>query len=70
MVALWGRVEDATGEETLETHGVTMARREAVSRWLEAAVGPRAKADMDTAALGSNTVAGAAARLSAGQFNY
>lgn len=37
-----------SGEENLETHNITMTRREAVSKWLEEeVVGPRAKKDMD-----------------------
>ena len=66
MLALWGRVEDVSGEENLETHQVTMTRREAVSKWLEEVVGPRAKRDMDTAALNKNKVAGLLADLSRG----
>ena len=66
MLALWGRVEDVSGEESLETHQVTMTRREAVSKWLEEVVGPRAKRDMDTAALNKNKVAGLLADLSRG----
>ena len=66
MLALWGRVEDVSGEENLETHKVTMTRREAVSKWLEEVVGPRAKRDMDTAALNKNKVAGLLADLSRG----
>ena len=66
MVALWGRVEDVTGEENLETHNITMTRREAVSRWLEEVVGPRAKRDMDSAALNKNKVSGLLAELSGG----
>ena len=66
MVALWGRVEDVSGEENLETHNITMTRREAVSKWLEEVVGPRAKRDMDTAALNKNKVSGLLADLSRG----
>ena len=66
MVALWGRVEDVTGEETLDTHDITMTRRDAVSKWLESVVGVKAKKDMETAALDRNVVAGAVANLSGG----
>ena len=66
MVALWGRVEDVSGEENLETHNITMTRREAVSKWLEEVVGPRAKKDMDIAALNKNKVSGLLADLSQG----
>ena len=58
MVALWGRVEDVTGEETLDTHDITMTRRDAVSKWLESVVGVKAKKDMETAALDRNMIAG------------
>ena len=33
MTALWGRLENYTGEETVKTHKIIMARREAVSKW-------------------------------------
>ena len=66
MVALWGRVEDVSGEENLETHNITMTRREAVSKWLEEVVGPQAKTDMDIAALNKNKVSGLLADLSQG----
>ena len=66
MVALWGRVEDVTGEESFENHDITMTRREAVSRWLESVVGVKAKKDMETAALNRNAVAGVVANLTGG----
>ena len=39
MTALWGRLENYTGEETVKTHKIIMARRESVSKWLEKVVG-------------------------------
>ena len=66
MVALWGRVEEVTGEEEFETHDITMTRREAVSRWLETVVDPKAKRDLETAALNKNVVGGVVADLSGG----
>ena len=66
MVALWGRVEEVTGEETLDTHDITMTRRDAVSKWLESVVGVKAKKDMEIAALDKNVIAGVVADLSGG----
>jgi len=67
MVALWGRLEDCTGEETVETHKITMARREAVSKWLEKVVGKKTREDMEKAALAKNPVGGVLASLSGGR---
>ena len=58
MVALWGRVEDVTGDKTLDTYNITMTRQDAVSKWLESVVGVMAKKDMETAALDRNMIAG------------
>ena len=50
MLALWGRLDDEEEmEEVGETHSVTMARREAVSAWLEDVVGPSSRADLEKA---------------------
>ena len=69
VVALWGRLEEAgvTGEETVETHGVTVARREALSAWLEQRVGPAARKDGEQAELARCPPRGVLAQLSAGQ---
>ena len=32
MVALWGRVEDVTGDKTLDTYNITMTRQDAVCK--------------------------------------
>ena len=58
MVALWGRVEDVTGDKTLDTYNITMTRQDAVSKWLESVVGVKAKKDMETATLDRNMIAG------------
>ena len=58
MVALWGRVEDVTGDKTLDTYNITMTRQDAVCKWLESVVGAMAKKDMETAALDRNMIAG------------
>ena len=58
MVALWGRVEDVTGDKTLDTYNITMTRQDAVCKWLESVVGVMAKKDMETAALDRNMIAG------------
>ena len=58
MVALWERVEDVTGDKTLDTYNITMTRQDAVSKWLESVVGVMAKKDMETAALDRNMIAG------------
>ena len=65
-MALWGRVEDVTGEENLETHDITMTRREAISKWLEEVVSPCAKRDIDKAVLNKKKVSGLIADLSRG----
>ena len=46
MTALWGRLENYTGEETVKTHKIFMARREAVSKWLEKVVGRKTRENM------------------------
>ena len=46
MTALWGRLENYTGEETVKTHKIIMARREAVSKWLEKVVGRKTRENM------------------------
>lgn len=66
LVALWGRVEDVSGEENLETHDITMTRREAISKWLEEVVSPCAKRDIDKAFLNKKKVSGLIADLSRG----
>ena len=58
MVALWERVEDVTGDKTLDTYNITMTRQDAVCKWLESVVGVMAKKDMETAALDRNMIAG------------
>jgi nuclear pore complex protein Nup98-Nup96 len=67
MLALWGRLDDCTGEETVETHKITMARREAVSKWMERVVGRKTKEDMEKAALKKNLVGGVLANLTGGK---
>ena len=69
MVALWGRLEAAggTGEETVETHRVTVARRDALSAWLRQTVGPAARREVETAQLAKNPTKVVLANLSGGQ---
>jgi len=69
MVALWGRLDDCTGEETIETHKITMARRAAVSKWLEKVVSKKTREDMEKAALKKNTVGSVLANLSGGRIS-
>ena len=67
MKALWGRLENCTGEETVETHKIIMARREVVSKWLEKVVGRKTREDMEKDALDKNPVGGVLANLSCGR---
>lgn len=63
MTALWGRLENYTGEETVKTHKIFMARREAVSKWLEKVVGRKTREDMEKASLDKNPVGGVLSNL-------
>lgn len=69
MVALWGRLEAAgvTGEETVETHRVTVARRDALSAWLRQTVGQAARREVESAQLAKNPTKVVLANLSGGQ---
>ena len=49
----------------MEKHEITMARREAVSKWLEKVVGKKTWEDMEKAAL-KNPVGGVLVNLSGG----
>ena len=66
MGALWGSVDHLTGEEVLETHDISMTRRQALTKWLETVVGHQARQDMEAAALGRNKVGSVLAELSQG----
>jgi len=68
MVALWGRLEaeHVTGEETVETHKVTMARRDALSSWLQQTVAVAAKGDLEAAKLSKSPTKVTLANLSGG----
>ena len=66
MGALWGRVDHLTGEETVESHDISMTRRQAVTRWLESVVGDTARRDSEAAALSRSKVGGVMAELSRG----
>ena len=67
MTALWGRLDDCSGEETLETHLITMARRNAVSKWLEKVVYKRSMESLEKSALNKDPVEEVLANLSGGQ---
>jgi len=67
MLALWGSLDDGEDmEEVGETHGVTMARREAVSAWLEDVVGPAAREDLERAVSKGDQPAKVSALLNGG----